>query len=181
MEGLFQSLFTTRWGTGVVLATHMGICQVELPDMTLTSAVMHKIESGRPASMLTESAAVALHRYYAGENVPFMDLPVDLGAMTPFRVSILTAIRQIRYGEVWSYARVAVACGSPQAARAVGGALAANPVPVIVPCHRIVGADGSLTGFSAAGGTATKKFLLEMEGVEFTGMKVPCIRGVMNR
>jgi methylated-DNA-[protein]-cysteine S-methyltransferase len=63
----------------------------------------------------------------------------------------------------------------------VGGALAANPVPVIVPCHRIVGADGSLTGFSAAGGTATKKFLLEMEGVEFTGMKVPCIRVVMNR
>ena len=142
---------------------------------------MHKNESSRPASMLTETAASALHRYYAGENVPFIDLPVDLGAMTPFRVAILTAVRLIPYGDVWSYARVAAACGSARAARAVGGALAANPVPVIIPCHRIVGTDGRLTGFSAAGGTATKKCLLEMEGVEFTGSEMPANRVVMNR
>jgi methylated-DNA-[protein]-cysteine S-methyltransferase len=181
MDALFQSLFSTARGIGSVYATHAGICKVELPDMTSTSDVSHTRETCLPSSALTESAASALQRYYAGENVSFDDLPVDFGTLTRFRVAILKAIRQICYGDVWSYVRVAVACGSPRAARAVGGALAANPVPVIIPCHRIVAADGSLTGFSAAGGTATKKFLLEMEGVEFTEMKVPCIRVVMNR
>ena len=61
-------------------------------------------------------------------------------------------------------------CGSPHAARAVGGALASNPVPIIIPCHRVVASDGRLTGFSAPGGESTKKALLQMEGVEFKGV-----------
>ena len=181
MDALFLSVFTTRWGSGAVYATHKGVCKVELPDMTHSAGLPHEMGTHLSTSPVTDYAAMSLQRYYAGERVHLEDIPVDLSGLPPFRATILNAIRQIRYGEVWSYGRVAASCGIPRAARAVGGALAANPVPLIIPCHRIVGADGSLTGFSAAGGTATKRVLLEMEGIVFTGVTVARIQLVMHR
>ena len=94
---------------------------------------------------------------------------MDLCEVTPFRARILTLIRAIEQGEVISYGEVAAMAGAPRAARAIGGAMAANPVPIIIPCHRIVAGNGSLTGFSAAGGISVKNKLLRMEGIEFTG------------
>jgi methylated-DNA-[protein]-cysteine S-methyltransferase len=95
---------------------------------------------------------------------------VDLSLLTEFRKRILMLIRAIPYGEVRSYCDVAVLAGLPRAARAVGGAMAANPVPVIIPCHRIVAGNGRLTGYSAIGGLKMKDILLRMEGVEFKGL-----------
>jgi len=82
---------------------------------------------------------------------------------------------------VCSYGAIAVRYGSPRAVRAVGGALAANPVPVIIPCHRVVASDGRLTGFSAPGGTAAKMTLLTMEGIQFDSMRVVKNQLVMHR
>jgi methylated-DNA-[protein]-cysteine S-methyltransferase len=73
----------------------------------------------------------------------------------------------IPYGTTVSYAEVALACGSPKGARGVGSAMAANPLPILIPCHRVVGAGGLMTGFSAPGGVASKRELLILEGVLF--------------
>ncbi len=102
-----------------------------------------------------------LVRYLAGERVKFND-SVDLSALTGFRRAVLEAARAIPYGEVRSYGWLAQRVGRPRAARAVGQALARNPVPIVLPCHRVVGGDGGLTGFS--GGLEMKRRLLQIEG-----------------
>jgi methylated-DNA-[protein]-cysteine S-methyltransferase len=128
-------------------------------------AVEHEFQP----SELSMRAAEMLQTYYSGERVDFSDLPVDLGTLPPFRQKVLNAVRSLRYGDISTYGQVAFLCESPRAARAVGGALASNPIPVVIPCHRVVAADGGLTGFSAPGGTDTKRTLLKMEGAEFKG------------
>jgi O-6-methylguanine DNA methyltransferase len=80
---------------------------------------------------------------------------------TPFQLKVWRALRNIPYGELVSYKTIAEAIGNPKAVRAVGGANARNPIPIIVPCHRCIGSDGSLTGFG--GGLETKKRLIELE------------------
>lgn len=102
-----------------------------------------------------------LARYLGGERVAFDD-GIDLSASTVFQRKVLEAARDIPYGEARSYGWLAQQVGNPRAARAVGQALSRNPVPIIVPCHRVVGGDGSLTGFS--GGLGMKRRLLEIEG-----------------
>ena len=92
-----------------------------------------------------------------------MDLPLDLEDNTPFQVKVWQALRAIPYGRVRSYGWVARKIGKPRAARAVGAACGANPVPLLVPCHRVVAGDGSLGGFS--GGLSNKRRLLKLEGI----------------
>ena len=149
------------------MATDAGICRVILPgdEDEQVFANVENVES----SSLTDEAAEMLSGYFRGENVSFSELPVDLGAVTAFRAKILRLIRAIPAGEVKSYGEIAMIAGTPRAARAIGGAMASNPIPVIVPCHRIVAGDGKLTGFSAAGGTNFKKYLLALEGIDFKG------------
>ena len=106
-----------------------------------------------------ENAAVQLDEYFSGTRRRF-DLPLR-PAGTPFQLAVLEALRAIPYGETRTYAQVAAAVGKPRAARAVGAANARNPLPVVIPCHRVIGGDGSLTGFG--GGMKTKRFLLALE------------------
>ena len=80
---------------------------------------------------------------------------------TAFQAQVLDALREIPYGETRSYRDIAVAVGNPKAVRAVGGANGNNPIPIVIPCHRVVGSNGSLTGFG--GGVDTKRFLLDLE------------------
>jgi len=101
-----------------------------------------------------------LKRYVHGEKIIFND-KLDLGNATPFRRAVWEATRSIPYGETRSYEWIAQRIGKPKAARAVGQALKSNPFPIIVPCHRVIGKDGSLTGFSC--GIDVKKRLLDME------------------
>jgi methylated-DNA-[protein]-cysteine S-methyltransferase len=110
-----------------------------------------------------------LRRHFTGERQSFDDVPLDLSAVTPFRRRILELIRVIPYGEVWTYGQVATLAGAPGAARAVGGAMASNPLPVVIPCHRVVAGDGRLTGYTAPGGIGSKEYLLRLEDVEFKG------------
>jgi len=92
------------------------------------------------------------------------DIPLDLTDVTPFQRQALQLIRGIPTGRVWTYKDVAEKLGKPKASRAVGQAMARNPVPIIIPCHRVVGSGGALTGYGGGGGIATKRWLLEFEG-----------------
>ncbi len=105
-----------------------------------------------------------LDRYFNGEAVEF-DIKIDL-AGTPFRQSVWAELRKIPYGSTLTYGQVARVVGNPAASRAVGGACGANPLPVVVPCHRVVASGGGLGGYSAGEGLVLKKKLLLIEGVK---------------
>jgi len=111
---------------------------------------------------ILDAAVAQLDEYFAGERREF-DLPLD-PVGTDFQLRAWTALRVIPYGETRSYAQQAQRIGSPNAVRAVGAANGRNPISIIVPCHRVVGADGSLTGFG--GGLDAKRFLLDLEAGE---------------
>jgi methylated-DNA-[protein]-cysteine S-methyltransferase len=181
MAGNFRSIFSTSLGTGEVRGSDQGITKLDFPDMNRVAVVCSDSAPECEPSLLTEFAAELLRRYFSGEQIEFRDIPVDFSGMQQFRQRALTAIRNIPYGEVRSYGQVAAMCESPRAARAIGGVMASNPVPVIVPCHRIIGGNGHLTGFSAPGGETVKMMLLKMEGVEFKGLLVIQKQLFMNR
>jgi methylated-DNA-[protein]-cysteine S-methyltransferase len=107
-------------------------------------------------------AGSALHRYFEGDVRAIETIPVDIGG-TPFQQQVWTTLRRIPAGRTWSYANMAAAIGRPTATRAVGAANGANPVGVVLPCHRVIGSNGSLTGYG--GGLPRKVWLLRHEGV----------------
>lgn len=104
-----------------------------------------------------------LRRYAAGEAVELDAIPLDLDHLTPFQQRVVRECRAIGYGETLSYGELAARAGSPRAARAVGGVMRANRFPLIVPCHRVIGAGGALGGFSAPDGVTFKQRLLTLE------------------
>ncbi len=108
---------------------------------------------------LLDRAAGQLNEYFEGRRLSF-DLPLRLCG-TPFQMNIWSAMREIPYGETRTYGQLAAQVGSPKAARAVGGACHCNPIMIIQPCHRVVGASGALTGFG--GGLGAKRLLLALE------------------
>ena len=110
-----------------------------------------------------------LTEYFAGERREF-DLPLKLDG-TEFQMSVLRALQQIPYGETTSYADIAERVGRPKAVRAVGAANGRNPIPIIVPCHRVIGSHGDLTGFG--GGLDTKEALLRLEAEHSQFPNVP--------
>jgi methylated-DNA-[protein]-cysteine S-methyltransferase len=105
-----------------------------------------------------------LQAYFRGELKEF-DLPLAMEG-TEFQLRVWNALRGIPYGETISYAQLAERIGNPKAVRAVGLANGSNPIPIIVPCHRVIGSDGSLTGFG--GGLSTKRMLLELENKQLS-------------
>lgn len=128
---------------------------------------LHFGAAGAPAKGTPEEAVLLkrlcteLEEYAAGRRRAF-DLPLN-PAGTPFQRQVWRALLDIPYGETRSYGALAAAIGKPGAARAVGAACGRNPLVVLIPCHRVVGADGALTGYSAEGGVERKAALLELE------------------
>lgn len=163
MQKIWLSEYATERGVGAVAATEQGIFQVWLPGDEWPTA-----HSG--ASELSLKAAEQLARYFHSTLQQF-DLQVDISGLTAFRQHVLQLSMQIPYGTTTTYADLAAQAGTPKAARAVGGAMASNPVPVIIPCHRVISTSGALTGYSGSGGILMKKFLLSLEGVDFMGLK----------
>jgi methylated-DNA-[protein]-cysteine S-methyltransferase len=107
--------------------------------------------------------AERLTRYAAGEFDDFLDVAVETTHHSPFAASVAEAVRRIPYGETRSYGELAALVGRPRAARAVGGVMAKNRTPLVVPCHRVLGSGGALGGFSAMDGVRMKRRLLELE------------------
>jgi methylated-DNA-[protein]-cysteine S-methyltransferase len=164
----FMSLYQTDLGFGAVIAGDNGVVEVFLPfsgesEDALTKRIRLLYPFAVNESRVTREAACSLQKYFAGERVSF-DLPIDRGCFTPFQNEVYGVVSRIPYGSVKSYGEIAAQLGRPKSARGVGSAMARNPLPVIIPCHRVVGSSGNLTGYSAAGGVSSKKWLLLMEG-----------------
>jgi methylated-DNA-[protein]-cysteine S-methyltransferase len=153
-------------GELLVAVSERGVCRISfegesaLDELAGTFGV-RVLRSERPV----EQARRELDEYFARRRQEF-DLEVDLTNLPPFQRSVLDELVRVPYGEVSTYGALAARVGRPRAARAVGGALNRNPVAIVVPCHRIVGASGSLTGY--AGGLERKLALLELEGSVLT-------------
>lgn len=116
-------------------------------------------DCGEPVLAL---AASQLAGYFSGERREF-DLPLELSAVPPFTRKILETLRGVAYGETLTYGELAARAGAPRAARAVGQAMAVNPLPIVIPCHRVVAAGGKPGGYSGGGGLTTKGWLLSFE------------------
>ena len=100
---------------------------------------------------------------YMHKELNIFDIPINWDMMTPFQQTTLRAVNAIPYGETRSYGEIAAQIGQPQAQRAVGRANATNPIPLIIPCHRVIGHDGSLRGYGSGDGIKTKRWLLDFE------------------
>ena len=145
-------------GTVTLQANEQGLLGVWFETHTTKPEDLGIQEDSFP---IFQSVKDQLDRYFAGEAVQF-DLPIAAKG-TPFQQSVWHALTTIPYGETWSYAQLADAIGNPKAVRAVGLANGKNPVSVIVPCHRVIGKNGKLTGY--AGGVERKQRLLAIEGI----------------
>jgi methylated-DNA-[protein]-cysteine S-methyltransferase len=154
----------TRIGDVWLGATPRGLFWVNLGELDDAALLGFFDRDGRvefrKGGKLVEQAARELLIYLEGKGQRF-SVRLDLRGSTPFSRKVLRATRKIPYGEVRSYGWVADSLGDPNAARAVGGALGRNPVPIFIPCHRVVGSHGWLGGF--AGGEGLKRWLLSLE------------------
>ena len=157
------TLLDTELGQIGLVGSSLGLRRIGLPQPP-PGAVLQLIMQGFPGAIADPTPfgdlPQRLGRYLKGEQVSFDD-KLDLTCATPFRRAIWEATRAIPYGETQSYGWIARQIGKPKAQRAVGQALAKNRLPIVVPCHRVIGKDGSLTGFE--GGLEMKKCLLEIE------------------
>ncbi|MCB1960031.1 MAG: methylated-DNA--[protein]-cysteine S-methyltransferase [Rhodocyclaceae bacterium] len=147
---------------GLRFETPLGVCQVRAMDAGLLSARFDDAACTLPASPLCEDAARQIRAYLAGTRRAF-DLPLSPRG-TPFQQSVWAALQGLPYGVTTHYGALAASLGRPTAARAVGAAVGKNPLWLIIPCHRVIGCDGALTGY--AGGLPLKRALLALEGVD---------------
>jgi methylated-DNA-[protein]-cysteine S-methyltransferase len=167
VEGLLDvayDLADTPVGTLLVATSERGLCRISFdpePEREVEALARlfgtRVLRSPRPV----ERARRELDEYFDGRRREF-DLPVDLTPVPAFQRLVLDELVRVPYGRLETYGGLAARVGRPRAARAVGGALNRNPVPIVVPCHRVVGAGGSLTGYG--GGLERKEQLLELEG-----------------
>jgi len=161
--------FDTALGRCAVRWTDAGITSVLLPSSRLAAM---PVWDGAALPAFVREAIEGMTAVMAGDHRDLRGIPLDQRRIDAFRREVYAATRAIEPGTTRSYGEVARAIGRPDGARDVGAALAANPTPIIVPCHRVVAANGALTGFSAPGGLATKRRMLELEGAPGHGQQV---------
>lgn len=171
-DSLHRISFPSPLGNILLAAGDRGICMLEIcegADFSLESDTEKITKSLDPqASALIErqtswlcAARDALMGYFEGETPLPFSIPIDVSYGSPFRQAVWEALRTIPYGETRTYGEVAKMIGNPKAARAVGQACGENPLPIFVPCHRVIGHNGKLVGFT--GGIHIKRALLDLE------------------
>jgi methylated-DNA-[protein]-cysteine S-methyltransferase len=167
-EGLLDvaiSEMPSPLGSLLVAVTRRGLACVayENEDRDEVLGRLARLVSPRilEAPAATDEVRRELDEYFGGRRRRF-DLPLDRRLMTPFARRVLAATARIGFGDLATYGQIAARIGKPGASRAVGAALGSNPIPIVVPCHRVVGAGGRLTGY--AGGLERKERLLTLEG-----------------
>ena len=177
-------LFETAAGIAAIDWSDRGVTALRLPAPTAREAecaMERRLPGALRVNPPAEVRAVidAAVRYFAGERVDFSAVPVDLGEQDPFFVRVYDRVRKLAWGETTTYGAIAQTLGvGPEFARDVGQAMAKNPVPLIVPCHRVTAAGGRIGGFSAPGGSLSKARMLELEGVTVgTASEAPAQQG----
>jgi methylated-DNA-[protein]-cysteine S-methyltransferase len=142
-----------------------GFITITAEDEKITSVELCKKVTSLGSSKVLDDAGTQLALYLKGA-LPKFSLPLKVSG-TPFQLAVWKSIAKVPFGKTISYGEIAKAIGKPQAARAVGAAVGANPTPLLVGCHRVLGSNGSLTGYSGGQGIKTKKLLLDHEGVDY--------------
>ena len=167
-------VFDTASGIAAIAWSEAGIIGFRLPA-TSAEATERSLLRRFAGAVRTEpppevaGIVAAAQRYFAGGKADFSDVRVDLGEQAPFFAQVYERVRKLGWGETVTYGAVAKELGAgPEAARDVGQAMAANPVPLIIPCHRVLAAGGRIGGFSAPGGADAKLRMLAIEGIDLT-------------
>ena len=149
--------------TAVDFIRNLGEFHRNLLDQGLSLPDMYLQNQSTPANIHLTSATEQLSEYFSGTRRDFT-CAIDYSFMTTFQKQVLKITFAIPYGQVLTYGDIARKIGRPGAARAVGRAEATNPMPLIIPCHRVIGSDGKLHGYGGRGGIKTKAWLLQFEG-----------------
>jgi len=164
-------IFQTAWGFFGLLADNKGLLHATLPMSDFKTAKRYLLvgtfSKTKQDLKLCPALQKSIKDYCKGGYVDFYKLKLALkwGNLTDFSKKVLNACRRIPVGQTITYTQLAKRAGFPKAARAVGSVLAKNPLPLIIPCHRVIRSDGKIGRFSAAGGSKTKKKMLEHEKV----------------
>jgi methylated-DNA-[protein]-cysteine S-methyltransferase len=160
-------VFETRLGFAAIAWNEAGVTRFNLPGPK--DVATSRLNGATPAEPTPHIAGVIdqAQRYFSGERIDFGGIGLDLSGVDAFRHTIYEALRKVGFGETVTYGELAKRAGAdaPQAAQDVGVAMARNPVPLIIPCHRVLAAGGKIGGFSAPGRTETKEKMLALEGV----------------
>ena len=172
-----HAVFETALGFVGIAWNDKGLTRLCLPQRDRAAVERRLLKHGRdvgseiPTELSKDAPSwvadlvSAITAYAAGEEVDFSTVPVDLSGIDDFRLAIYAAARKLQFGEITTYGELAVRAGHPGLARETGAALGSNPVPLVIPCHRILAAGGKIGGFSAPDGSATKEKMLKLEGV----------------
>ena len=168
-EKIFKyAVFLTAWGWAGFVVDRKGLLIFVLPEERKED-VLFKIRKELKCNNLLEdnrgweSLIKKVKEYYTGKKVDFMDCQLNLDNYTNFQKKILQTVKKISYGEIRSYKEAAEAAGYPRAYRAVGNTMRNNPLPLIIPCHRVIKSDGGLGGFSGKEGIALKREMIDIE------------------
>ncbi|MGH8206062.1 MAG: methylated-DNA--[protein]-cysteine S-methyltransferase [Steroidobacteraceae bacterium] len=168
----YYLVFETAGGFCGIAWNSVGITRLQLPARSSAATVRNLLRRlpqaapGTPAPQVS-AAIIAVKRYFAGEPIDFSGFQLDLDEHDELYRRVYAAVRRLGWGQTTTYGTVAKELGvGPEAARDVGQAMARNPVPLIIPCHRVLAAGGKVGGFSAPGGSAAKIGMLELEGVQ---------------
>jgi methylated-DNA-[protein]-cysteine S-methyltransferase len=168
------AVFETTAGFCAIAWSDAGICRFQLPDRSADAATRNMLRRAPAATPASPPAAVAAviadaQRYFTGATIDFSGVPVDLDGQEEFFQRIYAATRRVGYGKTTTYGTLAKELGAgPEVARDVGQAMARNPVPLIIPCHRVLAAGGKVGGFSAPGGSDSKVKMLALEGIDLS-------------
>jgi methylated-DNA-[protein]-cysteine S-methyltransferase len=167
----YYHIFETAMGFCAIAWSGSGVARFQLPTKTADAAerLMRRRAFGAERGAPPEDIAAVIEaakRYFAGEEIDFSHVQVDLAGQDAFFAQIYQALRRVGWGGTTTYGALAKEVGAGrERARDVGEAMAKNPAPLIVPCHRVLAAGGKIGGFSAPGGSKTKVRMLELEGV----------------
>ncbi|QOY36658.1 methylated-DNA--[protein]-cysteine S-methyltransferase [Anaerobacillus isosaccharinicus] len=167
-SAIFYDEMDSPLGPLTVVCSDLGVCLIEFGtlDNTLATIKVWLKKNFIKGDLIycnerVQPVITQLNQYFSGERAEF-DLPIDLIG-TKFQCLVWETLKKINYGETKSYKQIAKEIGAPKAVRAIGGANNKNPIPIIIPCHRVIGSNGALVGYG--GGVDKKEILLEIEGV----------------
>jgi methylated-DNA-[protein]-cysteine S-methyltransferase len=166
-QPVYYTVFKTEWGYFGLAATEDGLVRTHLPQPNpekVKSSLLKNFPAARYKRRLFNAIQQQIIAYFRGTCLNFpADVPLVLDRFGPFTKRVLLACRKIPFGQTVSYLELAKKIRCPAGSRAVAGALAKNPLPLIIPCHRVICSDGKIGGFSAPGGITLKKRLLQLE------------------